>query len=180
MEIVRSKLFEQFPSLLFGMSTAHDGVSVGKYGLNLSFNVNDDPLHVQQNRKLFFDAIGIAEDQIAFTRQQHTVNVVSVQSSGIRENCDSLITNKKNLFLAISIADCTPVMLYDKKNNTVAGIHAGWRGTAGKIVEKTILQMRKQFGCVTSDLVAFIGPSAGKCCYEVGTEVAKLYPSECS
>lgn len=180
MEIVRSKLLGQFSPVVFGMSTAHGGISSGKFGLNLSFNVNDNPESVKQNRKLFFDSLGISEEQIAFTRQQHTTNINSVQTSGMNDNCDALFTNAKNVYLAISIADCTPVMLFDKRNNVIAGAHAGWKGTAGRIVEKTIRKMNEQFGSKGADMVAFIGPSAGKCCYEVGNEVAKLFPSECS
>jgi YfiH family protein len=180
MTIVRSEIFKRFPEILFGMSTNSGGVSSGTLGLNLSFHVNDNPDDVKENRKRFFAQLGISEDHVAFTRQQHTVNIVTVNQSGINENCDALITGKRNIFLSISVADCTPVMLYDPRENIIAGIHAGWRGTAGRITEKTVLQLKNDYNCDPAEIVAFIGPSAGKCCYEVGEEVASQFPERCS
>lgn len=180
MTIVRSDLFSRYPQILFGMSTASGGVSSGTFGLNLSFNVNDDPAHVKENRRLFFSQLGIAEDRVAFTRQQHTTNIQTVRFPGLNDTCDALLTSQKNLFLAISVADCTPVMLFDPVRQAVAGIHAGWRGTAGRIVEKAIERMKDECGTKPADLLAFIGPSSGKCCYKVGEEVARQFPSACT
>jgi YfiH family protein len=179
MKIVRSELFSRYPRLLFGMSTAGGGVSAGTFGLNLSFNVNDHPDHVRENRKRFFTALGIEESSVAFTRQQHTADILSVTGPGQNDTCDALITGRSEVYLAISVADCTPVLLYDPVRNAAAGIHAGWRGTAGKIVEKTIHRLQQEYSTVPSDLIAFIGPSAGKCCYEVGEEVAVQFPESC-
>lgn len=180
MTIVRSELFSGFPQLLFGMSTAGGGVSRGTFGLNLSFHVEDDPDHVRENRRLFFAALGIPEEKIAFTRQQHTTEILTVSTPGQNETCDALVTARTGIYLSISVADCTPVMLFDPVRNIVAGIHAGWRGTAGRIVEKTIERMKQGHGTHPGDLIAFIGPSAGKCCYEVGDEVAAQFPEPCS
>ena len=180
MQIVQSNIFKDIPEILFAMSTADGGISSGKFGLNLSFNVQDLPENVIENRKRFFTSLGIFESQIAFTQQNHTANVAAVNRPATAENCDAIHTNCKNVFLAISIADCTPVMLYDKKHHAIAGVHAGWRGTAGRIVEKTIKEMQNTYGTNTADIVAFIAPSAGKCCYEVGAEVAEQFPKQCS
>lgn len=179
MTIVRSELFNRFPELLFGMSTVEGGVSPGTFGMNLSYHVQDDPANVRENRRRFFGALGLTPDQAAFTRQQHTSDILTVTEPGQNDTCDALITDRPGLFLAISIADCTPVMLFDPVRRVVAGVHAGWRGTVGKIVEKTIQRMEKENATIPSDVVAFIGPSAGKCCYEVGAEVAGQFPSEC-
>lgn len=179
MEIVRSEILSRLPSVLFGMSTASGGISEGTFGLNLSFNVDDNPENVRENRKRFFEALGISESHAAFTRQHHTSNIISVKQPGVNEHCDGLITNQKKIFLVISIADCTPVILFDTKNHVVAGIHAGWRGTAANIVGKSIDRMCSEFGTIPINIAAFIGPSAGKCCYEVGNEVARQFPHEC-
>ncbi len=180
MRIVNSNIFSSIPEILLGMSTSEGGVSEGKFGLNLSFNVHDSVDSVIENRRRFFTSLGILESQIAFTQQKHTTNITLVDRSGMNENCDALHSNCKNVFLAISIADCTPVMLYDKGHHAIAGIHAGWRGTAGRIVKKTINEMQRSYGTNAEDIIAFIGPSAGKCCYEVGREVAEQFPKECS
>ncbi|NUN69005.1 MAG: peptidoglycan editing factor PgeF [Bacteroidetes bacterium] len=161
------------------MSTVEGGISPGTFGLNLSYNVQDDPANVEENRRLFFGALGLTTDQVAFTSQQHTTDILTVSSPGQNDTCDALITASAGVFLAISIADCTPVMLYDPVRKVAAGIHAGWRGTAGRIVEGCIRRLQQEFGTVPHDLFAFIGPSAGVCCYEVGAEVAAQFPDQC-
>ena len=175
MKIVRSTLLSAFPDVMFGMSTNTGGVSADTLGLNLSYNVGDTPENVHINRSAFFSALGISADRVAFTQQEHTVNITSVKLPGINEHCDALITDRKDVFLAISIADCTPVVLFDPVNRIVAGIHAGWRGTAGGIVTRTIQKLSSEYRTDPHDLIAFIGPSAGKCCYEVGSEVAAQF-----
>ncbi len=180
MEIVRSKLLSAYPEVLFGMSTNSGGVSPGTMGLNLSFHVEDAPENVEKNRSLFFAALGISVDQVAFTRQQHTVDILKVSGAGQNDTCDALCTDAKNVYLAISIADCTPVMLFDPVTKVVAGIHAGWRGTAGKIVPKMIARLGKEYAAKPENIIAFIGPSAGKCCYEVGPEVASQFSPDSS
>ncbi|MBI2427641.1 MAG: polyphenol oxidase family protein [Ignavibacteriales bacterium] len=89
------------------------------------------------------------------------------------------MTDAKNTFLAVSIADCTPIMLYDPDKNVIAGIHAGWRGTSKSIVGNAVQLMKQNYSVVPANIVAFIGPSAGVCCYEVGNEVAELFPNDC-
>lgn len=180
MKIVRSILLSTFPEVLFGMSTNTGGIHSDTMGLNLSFNVGDHPEQVQANRNAFFTALGVPGDRIAFTQQEHTVNIASVTMPGTCEHCDALVTDRTDLFLAISIADCTPLILYDPVRHCIAGIHAGWRGTAGRIVSRTIEKIVSEYGTDPRDLVAFIGPSAGKCCYEVGREVAEQFDERSS
>lgn len=179
MTIVRSELFSRFPGLVFGMSTVEGGVSPGTFGMNLSFNVQDVPSNVHENRRLFFAALGLTPDQAAFTRQQHTSDILTVATPGQYDTCDALVSDRPGVFLAVSIADCTPVMLFDPVRRAAAGVHAGWRGTAAGIVAKSIRRMQQEYGTDPADLVAFIGPSAGVCCYEVGAEVASQFPPSC-
>ena len=77
----------------------------------------------------------------------------------------------KDFCLCVSTADCVPVLLYDKEKQVIAAVHAGWRGTVGRIVEKTIEVMRIQYGTEGKDLVACIGPSISLESFEVGDEV---------
>ena len=179
MEIIRSTIFSQFPELLFGMSTQSGGVSPEKLDLNLSFNVGDSIENVKENRNRFFSTLEISENEVAFPLQQHTNNVFVCSFPGKFSECDALITKQSRLPLAISIADCTPVMLYDPVTKTIAGIHAGWRGTASRIVVNSLKLMKEKFSVQLENVFAFIGPSAGKCCYEVGEEVAEQFPKEC-
>jgi YfiH family protein len=78
----------------------------------------------------------------------------------------------------VQTADCVPILLVDPKNRAVAAVHAGWRGTLARIVEKAIGRMQMQFGSEAGDLLAAIGPAIGGCCYEVGTEVAAAFSGQ--
>ncbi len=171
--ILHSKLFQQYPGIRFGFSTKKGGVSRIPYGLNLSYMVGDDPQHVDINRERFFGKLGIPIDKLAVPKQFHGDFIKTVQEPGVYDLCDALITTKTGVYLTISSADCLPIFLYDPELRAIAAIHAGWRGTKLKIVEKTIKKMIKEFGTNPEDLIAYIGPGAGVCCYEVGEEVAR-------
>ena len=70
-------------------------------------------------------------------------------------------------------ADCVPVLMYDPRMRVIAAVHAGWRGTVGRIAAKTVERMREKFGCDPRDMLVGIGPSIGPCCFEVGEEVVE-------
>ena len=89
-----------------------------------------------------------------------------------------MITHTAGLLLAIRVADCTPVIVVDRKRKAVGIFHAGWRGTAQRIVEKGIGEMRRQLGCDPEDMLAVIGPAIGACCYEIGEEVENEFDSQ--
>jgi polyphenol oxidase len=173
--IIHSELFDRESSLQFGMSTRIGGVSPEPLGMNLSFNVGDDEQNVRTNRALFFDALDIPLNELALQGQVHSTTVKIVEAPGMFPECDALITHAHRVFLCVSIADCVPVFVFDKKNRVVAGIHAGWRGTAGKIVGKTLEILQREFSCNPVDLLAYIGPAASACCYSVGEEVASQF-----
>jgi YfiH family protein len=101
-------------------------------------------------------------------------------SSAPKEPCsgDAAISNAPDLLLGIQTADCVPILLLDPKKRAVAAVHAGWRGTFQRIVEKTIGRMKMEFQSNPGDLLAAIGPAIGGCCYEVGTEVAAAFHSQ--
>lgn len=148
------------------------------YGMNTSFHVGDEAERVKGNRKIFLDALGIAPDHLAIPEQRHTAVVRNACTKGTYEECDALMTDVPGVFLSVSVADCAPVFLFDRSKKVVACVHAGWRGTAHHIVENTIHSMREEFGSDPGSVVGFIGPSAGPCCYEVGTEVAGQFDPE--
>ena len=86
---------------------------------------------------------------------------------------DALVTNQPGICLMVLSADCVPVLLFEPEKRVVAAVHAGWRGTAANIVVETVRVMQENFGCDPQRVVAAIGPSIGKCCCEVGEEVAR-------
>ena len=84
---------------------------------------------------------------------------------------DAMITDRPGILLAVKTADCLPILLADKKGRVVAAVHCGWRSTGKEILRKTAVLMMKTFGIQPSDIVAGLGPSIGKTCYEVGADV---------
>jgi hypothetical protein len=143
--------------------------------MNLSFKVNDEPANVRSNREKFFGGLGISANNQAFPRQCHSASVLNIQTAGEYEACDGLVTAVPDLWLTISVADCVPIMMFDPRNKVVAALHAGWRGTVGQIVRNGIQLMKSELSTKPSDLVVYVGPSAGPCCYEVGQEVAAKF-----
>ncbi len=176
--ILKADCFKNFPSIQFGMSTRNGGMSPEPFGMNLSFSVGDAEENVRRNRELFFGALEIRLDELATQRQIHSGDVQVVRQPGNYHDCDAMITGQPRVFLCVSVADCVPVFLFDEKNKVVAGIHAGWRGTKAGIVSNSINLMKKEFGSDPAKIVAYIGPSASACCYEVGGEVASEFMSE--
>ncbi len=174
-EIIRPKIFENHSSVIAACSTRVGGVSPAPYDLNLSFNVHDDRSNVIRNREIFFGNLHIGLDELAIPMQCHSVNVRYANTCGGFENTDGLFTKEFGIFLVVSVADCVPVLLYDPVQKVVAAVHAGWKGTAAKIVSKAVGKLCEQCGTQAKDIVAWIGPSAGSCCYEVAKEVADRF-----
>jgi polyphenol oxidase len=173
--------FNAFPWLVHGFSTSQGGVSAlnGSKVLNLGFTEWDARENVQKNRKLFQSALNANDLTLVSLKQFHS-DVVCDFSSAPHEprNGDASITNTPNLLLGIQTADCVPILLLDPKKRAVAAVHAGWRGTLQRIVEKAIGRMKMEFKTAPSDLLAAVGPAIGGCCYEVGTEVAAAFHSQ--
>ena len=173
--LIISELFSRFPGIRFGMSTRLDGASPEPFGMNLSFHVGDDEKNVVENRRRFFGALGIDYQKIAFPRQIHSDTLQVVSQPGEYPACDGLMTDSGGVPLVVTIADCVPIALYEPTKNVIALIHAGWRGTAQAIVAKAVDMMVEKFGLSAGEIVAFLGPSAGSCCYEIGSDVAESF-----
>ncbi len=178
MKIIRSKILSGFSEILHGVSTIDLTDEEDVFGFNLSFEVGDKPERVLANREKFFKALGTNYSNVAYQEQIHSDIVKIVTRPGNQGKSDAMITNRKNLALAISMADCTPILLYDLKEKVIAGVHSGWRGTSKRILEKTIEKMGKEFSTVPENIFAYVGPSICQKHYEVGREVAEIFPTE--
>lgn len=146
--------------------------------MNLGFSSGDDLEIINQNRRLFFDALKISEENLAWSKLVHGNKVLVTDKPIKGEGCDAVITNTPNVFCCVSIADCTPVLIYDAKNKAVAAIHAGWRSTAANIVNETLSAMQKHYGTKGEDCLAFIGACIGESNFEVGEEVAVQFNND--
>lgn len=168
-----------FPELMVAQSTRHGGVSPSPFlSLNLGGSTKDTPENVRQNHQLFWESLGIDGSTVAKSHQVHGTEVLIVEQPGRFEGYDALVTNQKGIVLAVTIADCTPIVIYDPIKKAVAAIHAGWRGTVAGIVSKTVTVLQETFGSNPADCHAFIGACIDECSFEVGAEVADEFATE--
>ncbi len=152
------------------------GVSNGIYeSLNVSANVGDDIKNVVQNRQIIADDNSFLLENLVYMKQIHSNNVKIVKNSFINEmqNCDGIITSKRKIPLMTMAADCTPVLIYDKEKRVIAAVHSGREGTKKEIVKNALELFVKEFGSNIKDIAVAVGASIGKCCYEIGEEIAK-------
>jgi len=171
----------KLPWLVHGFSTRMGGVSKldGKRVLNLGFTEWDTRENVRENRRRLQAALGAQDLKLVSLLQFHSDAISHFKTAPTQPaRGDASVTKTSGLLLAVQMADCVPILLVDPKNRAVAAVHAGWRGTLARIVEKAIGQMQMQFGSKAADLLAAIGPAIGGCCYEVGTEVATAFSGQ--
>jgi len=129
---------------------------------------------LKNNKKIIANYLNISEKNLISPVQTHSANIdIAIENKFDYPDCDGLILTKNNLGIFLNFADCTPIILYDKKQNIGAVSHAGWRGTAQKIVQLTVEKMVHDFGSEAENIQAVIGPAIGFCCYNVGEDVYK-------
>ena len=118
------------------------------------------------------EALGFQLEELALPRQVHSDNVLWMHEAGRPEATDAVITDQPGLPVCVKTADCIPVLLYDTRQRIVAAVHAGWRGTVSRIVQKTVRQMHP---LDPKDLHAIIGPGISLQQFEVGDEVYDVF-----
>jgi polyphenol oxidase len=161
-------------------STRAGGVSPFPAGaLNLAYFKGDEKENVAENRRRFLKAISAEQAAVITARQTHSTERCFIedpgQARGPQPDCDAMTTRLKNLLLA---ADCLPVLIADTKSTAMAAIHAGWRGTAGRITERTVADLMQSHGVNPRNCIAALGPTACAACYEVGEDVIEKYKKE--
>ena len=163
-------------------TTRNGGVSKGDYAsMNCTPYTGDDLEAVQRNQQLLCTALHIEKEQLIIPYQTHSVNALVIDKEFLQQNAekrneqlqniDALITQEKGVCLCVSTADCAPILLYDRKQQVIAAIHAGWRGSVNYIVRKTLEQMNRLYNTQGEDIFAAIGPCIGFDAFEVGDEV---------
>lgn len=163
------------------VSTRQGGVSTGGYAsLNLSFQVGDDPAAVLENRQRLAAALGTGLGCFVFAHQVHgsAVQVVSATDRGRGARspddavaaADALVTADPGTVLAMLVADCVPVVLYDPATSVLGCAHAGWRGTVARVAGAAVAAMQS-LGSRPQDVIAAIGPAIAPAAYQVGGEV---------
>jgi YfiH family protein len=168
---LQAQSLEQIPWLVHAFST------------RVGFAKWDTPAAVAANRAKLVGALGAAKMPLATLRQVHSdvAHVVCAppESRGADSPAgDAAITRHAGVLLSVQTADCVPILLADTRQRIVAAVHAGWRGTLARIAVKTLGRMQQEFGTRAEDVVAALGPAIGRCCYQVGPEVAQAFASQ--
>lgn len=161
----------QFKKLLeFGIKHAYT-----LKGDNINFDIKSK-LENESNVKIF-NELDLNIETLVKPVQNHTSNVLCVDKVLEKtelNNIDGIITDKKNIVLATTNADCILFLFYDPVKKVIANIHSGWRGTFQKISEKTVRKMINYYRCNPEDIHCFICPSIRKCHFEVENDVKEL------
>ena len=156
-------------------TTRHGGCGEGAYAtFNCTHYCGDRPESVKANLEILAASLPKRPQAFVIPRQTHTTNVRVIKDIPTQEalqDVDAVVTHLKDFCLCVSTADCVPVLLYDASKEVIAAIHAGWRGTVGRIVEKTLEVMESEYGTDGKDVIACIGPSISLESFEVGDEV---------
>ena len=173
-------LLESINGIAHGFSTRLGGVSPAPFdSLNLRTGCEDSQENLAENYRRFCAVIGADVRNVVLAKQVHetTVRVCTMSDAGKglwseRDyTTDALVTNEKNLPLAVFSADCGIILLHDPIAQCIGAVHAGWRGCAGGIVEKAVQAMVEHYGADPSRIRAALGPCIGQCCFETDSDV---------
>jgi YfiH family protein len=169
--VLSAPALSAIPGITHGFSTRraeHNEFTLGPFG-------SENPA-ISMNRARFMAAVNMTGWPILKLKQTHS-SMVHVFHDTLAASQpvegDAAITSLPGAALGIQTADCVPILIADKKATVVAAVHAGWRGIAAHIVEKTVKQILAVYAVAPQDLIAAIGPHNAVCCYEVGEEVVE-------
>ena len=181
-------LLEQTGIIEHCFTTRLGGVSEGVCtSLNLSFSRGDEPAAVMENYRRVAEVFAKTVDDFVCTDQTHTTTVIRVGKAekgyGVTKekpytDVDGLITNESGVILSTFYADCVPLYFVDPVHKAIGLSHSGWRGTVGRMGQKTLEAMAEAFGTKPEDVYAAVGPSICQDCYEISEDVAEHFYEE--
>src|SRR5262245_32130798 len=169
--LLQAPVLDRVPGVIHAFSTRraeHGEFTLGPFDSN-------NPM-VALNRARFVAAAGAPGWPILKLKQVHSDRVCDMSDTWAANEPvegDAAVTPLRGALLAVQTADCAPILIADKAGRAVAAVHAGWRGTAARIAQRTVERLVKNFGLAASDLLAVIGPHNAVCCYEVGEDVVQ-------
>ena len=166
-------------------------------GTNLNFRtstINKQKLPEEEYKKaiesykLLCNSIDSNYINLVKTNQKHTDCVKIVKEKVNKNspdfnleryyNTDGLITNKNDIILSTTNADCILLLFFDPIKKVIANIHSGWKGTLQRISVKTVEKMKEEFDCNPKDIICCICPSIRKCHFEVEKDVKDMFEEE--
>ena len=176
--MIKSKKLAKLKNLKHGFFNSSGGKSKGIYqSLNCGPGSKDLSVNVKKNLEVVKKKISNSAKNIFLLNQIHSNKLVYIDNNyklTKKPKADAVITNQKNLPIAVLTADCVPILIYDNKKRIVAAIHAGWKGAFKGIIDKVIRFMVKK-GCSLKNITAVIGPSISVKNYEVKDDFMKKF-----
>lgn len=164
-------ILNKYTELFIAVSSKADG------GMKIRYDLDKD-IETLQNREKYLKQFGLSNSDIITAQLIQGDNITSVSKKDIGKvipNTDSLITSDRGAYLAITTADCLPIFIYDPKKQTIALVHAGWKGLAVGIIEKTIEQLIDDYKSEPQNLIVGIGAGIDTCHFEVKEDVANKF-----
>jgi YfiH family protein len=155
------------------ITTRAGGVSTGPYAsLNVGFATGDDAKAAEENRRRLKTVL---PQEPRWLKQVHGNRLVDADALTDRVEADAALARENGTVCAVLVADCLPVLLTDRAGSLVAVAHAGWRGLAGGVIERTVEGLRKRS---PHELIAYIGPGIGRDAFEVGEDVYRAFTAK--
>jgi YfiH family protein len=181
--VITYKLLDKYKEIAHFCTSREGGVSVGNYAsFNLSPFSGDELSCFQGNQQILCDKLGIESGKLVIPFQTHGTEVREIDTAYLLlpaneqaswlSGVDAVFTKLPGVCVGVTTADCVPLLFFDPTRQVVAAAHAGWRGTCGRIAERTILALIETYQCNPADIRVAIGPSISPNVYEIGEEVA--------
>ncbi len=169
-------------NLVTGFTSRNGGSSRPPFNsLNLGFGSGDQLSQVEANRAVVARSFDLEPHLLLTVNQVHGSEILVLDQSNPevshfqRVDSDAIITNQRNILIGILVADCFPVILYDRKKHVAGVVHLGWRGAAVGLLGRTVKAMHEIFGCQPDELNAAIGPGIAAHSYEVDRPVRDAF-----
>jgi YfiH family protein len=176
--LIKSKILIQFKGIEHAFFNRLGGKSTGIFkSLNCGPGSSDTQKNIKKNLKVVGNKINAKSKKIILLNQVHSNNFHYISKHADLSNKfvgDALVTDKRNVPIAVLTADCAPILIYDKNRGMIAAIHAGWKGAYKNIIKKVVKFMIKK-GCSSKDIIAAIGPCISSSNYEIKEDFKKKF-----
>jgi YfiH family protein len=171
--LLQARSLSALPGIRHAFFTRAGGVSEGIYAsLNAGVGSDDVPAQVAENRARMAAAVGVPPAQLLTCYQIHSPDVITVDApwtADVRPRADAMVTRIPGLAIAVSTADCGPILFADPQARVIGAAHAGWRGAFTGVIEATLDAMER-CGADRANIAAALGPTISAVNYEVGPE----------
>ena len=176
--MIKSKKLSRFKNIKHAFFNRLGGKSTGIFkSLNCGIDSSDNKKNILKNLKTVSNKINAKSKKIFLLNQVHSNKFYYINKNSMlnkKLEGDALITDKRNLPIAVLTADCAPILIHDEKKKMIAAIHAGWKGAYKDIIKKVVKFMIKK-GCSTQNITAAIGPCISSNNYEVKEDFIKKF-----